>query len=374
MSSPTSARPIFATLDLYCDRVASAVGRLSVRVFGMERGRRHRSSRIISAARCSSPTSCATSTRTPRSAGSICRARRSTPPASTTHDPAQVLAHPRARRGLRAGRRARAQEHFARGRRDHGAQRRAGSVRAPRIMGDGLSARCSNELIARGFAAPRARGAARAASAFSGSSCATRSSDGSHRPRHRRRARRPCRRGAARADAARASSCTRRPGRPAAAAAPITTPRSDMMIDNGNHLLLSGNHAALRLSRRRSAPRDRLVGPPTREFPVRRSRHRRALDAARSTTAAFRGGSSTQAAACRARALRDYLALARLLRPPAGKPIGEVDRLQRAALRPPDAAAAARRAQHRAARRLGAARGGGHARDAGGRRPAPAGR
>jgi phytoene synthase len=28
--------PSFATLDLYCDRVASAVGRLSVRVFGME--------------------------------------------------------------------------------------------------------------------------------------------------------------------------------------------------------------------------------------------------------------------------------------------------------------------------------------------------
>ncbi len=29
--------PDFATLDLYCDRVASAVGRLSVQVFGMER-------------------------------------------------------------------------------------------------------------------------------------------------------------------------------------------------------------------------------------------------------------------------------------------------------------------------------------------------
>lgn len=29
--------PDFSTLDLYCDRVASAVGRLSVRVFGMER-------------------------------------------------------------------------------------------------------------------------------------------------------------------------------------------------------------------------------------------------------------------------------------------------------------------------------------------------
>ena len=31
-------RPPFATLDLYCDRVASAVGRLSVRVFGMDMG------------------------------------------------------------------------------------------------------------------------------------------------------------------------------------------------------------------------------------------------------------------------------------------------------------------------------------------------
>jgi phytoene synthase len=29
--------PSFAMLDLYCDRVASAVGRLSVRVFGLER-------------------------------------------------------------------------------------------------------------------------------------------------------------------------------------------------------------------------------------------------------------------------------------------------------------------------------------------------
>lgn len=30
--------PEWATLDLYCDRVASAVGRLSVRIFGMEQG------------------------------------------------------------------------------------------------------------------------------------------------------------------------------------------------------------------------------------------------------------------------------------------------------------------------------------------------
>ena len=46
------------------------------------RRRRHAARRIISGARCSSPTSCATSTRTPASGGSICRARRSTRPAS----------------------------------------------------------------------------------------------------------------------------------------------------------------------------------------------------------------------------------------------------------------------------------------------------
>jgi phytoene synthase len=60
--------PEAAALDLYCDRVASAVGRLS-------------RSLIISAARCSSPISCAISTRMRRSAASICRPRRCTRPA-----------------------------------------------------------------------------------------------------------------------------------------------------------------------------------------------------------------------------------------------------------------------------------------------------
>ena len=36
MSSPTSARRTGRRSMLYCDRVASAVGRLCVRVFGME--------------------------------------------------------------------------------------------------------------------------------------------------------------------------------------------------------------------------------------------------------------------------------------------------------------------------------------------------
>ena len=42
MDVPQDIRaPDLATLDLYCDRVASAVGRLSVRVFGLAAGRRH---------------------------------------------------------------------------------------------------------------------------------------------------------------------------------------------------------------------------------------------------------------------------------------------------------------------------------------------
>ena len=45
--------PSFATLDLYCDRVASAVGRLSVRAFGVAARRRQAACRTISAAPCS---------------------------------------------------------------------------------------------------------------------------------------------------------------------------------------------------------------------------------------------------------------------------------------------------------------------------------
>ncbi len=125
--------PDFATLDLYCDRVASAVGRLSVRVFGMPEDDGKQLAGIW-AARCSSPTSCAISTRMPISAGSICRARRwlkrrSRPPtrapriASPTIGTACSIVVKRAaafRRRLKRSWRAR--------------PRRA--VRAPRIMGE----------------------------------------------------------------------------------------------------------------------------------------------------------------------------------------------------------------------------------------------
>ena len=85
--------PDAAMLDLYCDRVASAVGRLSVRIFGLPepmacgwRGTR--------AGHCNSPTSSGTSTRM--------RARPPLPAAGEAGGdrlvdptPAQAIAHPR---------------------------------------------------------------------------------------------------------------------------------------------------------------------------------------------------------------------------------------------------------------------------------------
>ncbi len=63
-------------------------------------------------------------------------------------------------------------------------------------------------------------------------------------------------------------------------------PRLGMMIDNGNHLLLSGNHAALAYLETIGAD-GRLAGPDRGRVPVRRSRKRRALDACASTTDAL---------------------------------------------------------------------------------------
>ena len=51
-------------------------------------------------------------------------------------------------------------------------------------------------------------------------------------------------------------ACMRRPRRRAGAAAPITTSGTGMLIDNGTHLVLSGNHAVLsylRSDRRRDS-------------------------------------------------------------------------------------------------------------------------
>ena len=75
-----------------------------------------------------------------------------------------------------------------------------------------------------------------------------------------------------------------------------------MMIDNGNHLLLSGNHAALAICAR-SAPSSAWSARPGPSF-LRRSRQPRTAGRCASTTAGCRGGSSmpTQARARHPRA------------------------------------------------------------------------
>jgi squalene-associated FAD-dependent desaturase len=94
-----------------------------------------------------------------------------------------------------------------------------------------------------------------------------------------------------------------------------------MTIDNGNHLLLSGNHAALAYLRDIGAA-DRLIGPPHAEF--------RFADLASGERWMLRFNDGRLPlwifdAARRVPGTRalDYLALARLLWPPADKTVGE---------------------------------------------------
>jgi squalene-associated FAD-dependent desaturase len=95
-----------------------------------------------------------------------------------------------------------------------------------------------------------------------------------------------------------------------------------MMIDNGNHLLLSGNFAALDFLRDIGTS-ERLTGPPAAEFPF--------IDLAGGErwTLRFNDGRipfwifDPARRVPGTRAL-DYLMLARLVRPPPGKTVGEV--------------------------------------------------
>ncbi|MFZ0720481.1 MAG: hydroxysqualene dehydroxylase HpnE [Xanthobacteraceae bacterium] len=95
-----------------------------------------------------------------------------------------------------------------------------------------------------------------------------------------------------------------------------------MTIDNGNHLLLSGNRAALDYLREVGAA-DRLIGPPAAEFQFVD------LASAQRWTLRFNDGRlpwwifDPARRVPGTRAL-DYLVLARLLWPPAGKTVGEI--------------------------------------------------
>jgi len=96
----------------------------------------------------------------------------------------------------------------------------------------------------------------------------------------------------------------------------------DMMIDNGNHLLLSGNHAALSFLRDIGAEQ-RLPMPSAAAFDFidLASRERWTLRMNKGRLPWWIFDSGRRVPGTRA---RDYLKLARLLFPPAGKPIGEV--------------------------------------------------
>jgi squalene-associated FAD-dependent desaturase len=95
-----------------------------------------------------------------------------------------------------------------------------------------------------------------------------------------------------------------------------------MTIDNGNHLLLSGNHAALAFLRDIGAEQ-RLPVPPAAAFDFidLASRERWTLRLSQGRVPWWIFDSGKRVPGTRA---RDYLKLARLLFPPAGKPIGEV--------------------------------------------------
>ncbi len=97
-----------------------------------------------------------------------------------------------------------------------------------------------------------------------------------------------------------------------------------MTIDNGNHLLLSGNHAALDYARSIGAEQ-RLVGPPAAEFAFAD------LASGKRWTLRFNDGRIPfwvfdPSRRVPGTGVRDYVPLARLLWAPAGKSVGEVIR------------------------------------------------
>jgi phytoene synthase len=145
--------PTWATLDLYCDRVASAVGRLSVRVFGMEResgtqlahhlGRALQLTNIL---RDLDEDAAVGRLYLPREALAKAAIDASEPIAALRHPKLGEVCGEVVERALRHF--AEAEAIMAR------APRRA--VRAPRIMGKVYRAML-DRMVARGFAPPRER-------------------------------------------------------------------------------------------------------------------------------------------------------------------------------------------------------------------------
>ncbi len=144
--------PDLATLDLYCDRVASAVGRLCVHVFGMEAESGTALSHHLG--RALQLTNILRDLDEDAARGRLYLPREALEAAGIlSNDPALVLVHP-ALDAACAGVVARAKNHFreADAVMDRSPRR---SVRAPRIMAEAYK-RILTRLVERGFSAPRA--------------------------------------------------------------------------------------------------------------------------------------------------------------------------------------------------------------------------
>ena len=145
--------PSFDKLDLYCDRVASAVGRLSVRVFGMEEANgialAHHLGRALQL------TNILRDIDEDAGLGRLYLPREGLAAAAiASTDPATVAAHPNLDTACRMVVE-RAQMHFAEAETIMARSPRR-AVKAPRIMGKAYR-RILDTMAARGFAPPRQR-------------------------------------------------------------------------------------------------------------------------------------------------------------------------------------------------------------------------
>jgi phytoene synthase len=143
--------PDWATLDAYCDRVASAVGRLCVRVFGMEE--KAGVALAYHLGRALQLTNILRDIDEDAAIGRLYLPSEALQEAGiTSTDPTTVIAHPRIGQAC-AQVAARAAEHFAESDRIMDKCRRH-TVRAPRIMRVAYGA-IHKRLMKRGWAAPR---------------------------------------------------------------------------------------------------------------------------------------------------------------------------------------------------------------------------
>ena len=144
--------PDWAKLDAYCDRVASAVGRLSVRIFGMEE--KAGIALAYHLGRALQLTNILRDIDEDAAIGRLYLPREALRDAGiTSTDPATVAAHPDLAKACEPVL-ARAREHFAEADRIMKKCRRS-TVRAPRIMSAAYQA-ILRKLVKRGWAAPRA--------------------------------------------------------------------------------------------------------------------------------------------------------------------------------------------------------------------------